>query len=308
MKTTSLVAFLSVAFSCASSARGQTLEWIEQLGTSSAESSRGVSADGLGNVYISGSTSGSLGGPHAGEGDVFLSKYDAGGTLQWTEQLGTSEFEQNYGVSADGLGNVYISGLTRGSLGGANAGSNDAFLTKYDASGTFRWTEQLGTSESDFSLGVSADGLGSVYISGGTTGSLGGPNAGSNDAFLAKFGMVVLGDMNCDGGVDFDDIDALVLALLDPSDYEATYGVPPESRGDIDGDGDNDYDDIDGFVVILNPHPGSAGTQTIPEPGTALLLGVAGLVLCGLRRRTRRMALLACPAVRNNRFPIAKYS
>jgi hypothetical protein len=43
-------------------------------------------------------------------------------TLEWIEQLGTSGSEIGYGVSADGLGNVYISGYTSGSLGGTNAG------------------------------------------------------------------------------------------------------------------------------------------------------------------------------------------
>ncbi len=40
MKTTS-VAFLLLAF-CSSSARGQTLEWTRQLGTSERDSSKGV--------------------------------------------------------------------------------------------------------------------------------------------------------------------------------------------------------------------------------------------------------------------------
>ena len=39
-------------------------------------------------------------------------------------------------MSADGLGNVYISGYTDGSLGGPNAGGYDAFVSKYDAAGT----------------------------------------------------------------------------------------------------------------------------------------------------------------------------
>ena len=102
----------------------------------STDESNGVSADGLGNVYISGFTSGSLGGPNAGGTDAFVSKYDAAGTLQWTRQLGTSADDVSYGVSADGLGNVYISGCTGGSLGGPNAGGNDAFVSKYDAAGT----------------------------------------------------------------------------------------------------------------------------------------------------------------------------
>ena len=70
--------------------RGESIEWIRQLGTSSTDESNGVSADGLGNVYISGYTNGSLGGPNAGNEDAFVSKYDAAGTLQWTRQLGTS--------------------------------------------------------------------------------------------------------------------------------------------------------------------------------------------------------------------------
>jgi len=159
---------------------------------------------------------------------------------------------------------------------------------------TLEWTRQLGTSSNDIGEGVSADGL-VVYISGSTYGNLGAPNAGDRDAFVAKYRTYVLGDMDGDGDVDFEDIGALVLALRDASAYEATYGVPPELRGDLDGDGDNDFDD---FVAILIPPPDSAATQAIPEPGTAVLLGVAGLVLCGLRRRTRRVPLLACPAVR----------
>jgi hypothetical protein len=164
-----------------------TLVWTKQLGTASDDFSTGVSADGLGNVYISGSTNGSLGGTNAGSRDAFVSKYDASGTLLWTKQLGTSSVDDSTGVSADGLGNVYISGYTSGSLGGANAGSNDAFVSKYDASGTLLWTQQLGTSSNDFSTSVSFDGLGNVYISGETSGSLGGTHAGSGDAFVSKY-------------------------------------------------------------------------------------------------------------------------
>ncbi|MCI0491519.1 MAG: SBBP repeat-containing protein, partial [Planctomycetes bacterium] len=151
--------------------------------------SQGVSADGLGNVYISGTTLGSLGGPNAGYTDAFVSKYDAAGVLQWTRQLGSGSWDVSWGVSADGLGNVYISGSTGGSLGGPNAGGGDAFVAKYDAAGALKWTEQLGSTVDDYSQGVSADGLGNVYISGYTLGSLGGPNAGSCDAFVAKYSV-----------------------------------------------------------------------------------------------------------------------
>jgi hypothetical protein len=95
----------------------------------------------------------------------------------------------SYGVSADGLGNVYISGVTHGALGGPNAGNADAFVSKYDAAGALLWTRQFGTSDDDVSICVSADGLGNVYASGSTTGALGGPYAGGYDAFVTKIAV-----------------------------------------------------------------------------------------------------------------------
>jgi hypothetical protein len=41
-----------------------------------------------------------------------VSKYDAAGNLQWTQQYGTAASETSDGVSDDGLGNVYIAGTT----------------------------------------------------------------------------------------------------------------------------------------------------------------------------------------------------
>ena len=45
--------------------------------------------------------------------------------------MGTSEDDVAYGgVSADGLGNAYISGYTQGSFGAVQAGVGDAFVSK----------------------------------------------------------------------------------------------------------------------------------------------------------------------------------
>jgi hypothetical protein len=167
---------------------GGTRSWTKQLGTTNGDVSYGVSADGLGNVYISGGTSGNLGGPNSvGSPDTFTSKYDAAGNVTWIRQLGTTTYDESYGVSADGLGNVYITGYTQGSLGGTYAGGRDAFLAKYDVSGIPVWAKQLGTTADDESYGVSADKFGNVYISGRTKGSLDVTNAGDWDAFVAKY-------------------------------------------------------------------------------------------------------------------------
>ena len=162
------------------------IQWTRQFGTAASDGSVGVSADGLGNVFLAGYTSGNLDGPNAGLGDAYLRKYDAAGNLQWARQFGTSNYEASWAVSADGLGNVYVSGYTRGSLGGPNAGGSDSFVAMYDTAGALRWIQQLGSSADEGGY-VSADGLGNVYISGFTDGSLGGPNAGGRDVWMAKF-------------------------------------------------------------------------------------------------------------------------
>lgn len=164
-----------------------TLLWTRQIGSSAADEGRAVSADGLGSLYISGFTLGSLNGPNAGNNDAFISKYAGNGSLQWTRQVGTSAHDRSWGVSADGVGSVYISGTTGGSLGGASAGGEDAFLRKYAADGTVQWSRQIGTSGSDGSYGVSADSFGNVFMTGYTTGSLNGANAGGVDAFISKY-------------------------------------------------------------------------------------------------------------------------
>ena len=58
------------------------------------------------------------------------------------------------------------------------------------------------------------------------------------------------GDLNCDGAVDFDDIDLLVEAL----NYPGGAGWPHAcawSNGDCTGDGAVDFDDIDAFVARI---------------------------------------------------------
>lgn len=59
------------------------------------------------------------------------------------------------------------------------------------------------------------------------------------------------GDVNCDGNVDFFDIDPFVLALTGQQAYEATYPNCNYMNADSNGDGNVDFFDIDPFVVLL---------------------------------------------------------
>ncbi len=96
------------------------------------------------------------------------------------------------------------------------------------------------------------------------------------------------GDMDCDGDVDFDDINDFVMGLTDAAGYEAIFGLPPVMKGDTDNDGDMDFDDIGVYVQILSG-PVTDGGRAVPEPSTATM-AVAGLLAMAaivLSRRVR---------------------
>jgi hypothetical protein len=190
MKPKIVAVTMSLALGLAAATKGQTLEWVRQFGSERDDASYGVSMDSLGNTYVSGIVGGILEGPGAGRDDAFLGKFDAGGTLQWTRQFGSSETDRATGVSADEYGNVYVAGETDGVLSNTTPGGTDhfdAFVGKYDSDGVLQWVRQLGTSQQDSCQAVSADELGNVYITGVTYGALEGTNAGGDDAFVAKY-------------------------------------------------------------------------------------------------------------------------
>ncbi|MEW6250996.1 MAG: hypothetical protein AB1716_10145 [Planctomycetota bacterium] len=61
----------------------------------------------------------------------------------------------------------------------------------------------------------------------------------------------IRGDTNCDGAVDFDDINPFVLALTDPRAYGAAYPDCNVLHADTNGDGQVNFDDINPFVALL---------------------------------------------------------
>jgi hypothetical protein len=83
-------------------------------------------------------------------------------------------------------------------------------------------------------------------------------NQNDNNAFqsgaayvFVGFGPAARGDMNCDGSVDFNDIDPFVTALVSQEDYESQYPDCNWLNGDIDENRSVDFNDIDGFVECL---------------------------------------------------------
>lgn len=161
--------------------------WIRQFGGLSWSSAAAAASDGAGGVYLSGLTHGGLGGPNVGNADAWLARYDGAGNQIWVRQVGTPDEDIASAAAADGTGGVYISGHTNGSLGGPSVGSRDAWLARYDVAGNQIWIRQVGTPVDDLARAVVLTDAGGAYLSGLTRGSLGGANAGSYDAWVARY-------------------------------------------------------------------------------------------------------------------------
>jgi len=64
--------------------------------------------------------------------------------------------------------------------------------------------------------------------------------------------LVLVGDVNCDGFIDFDDINPFVLALADPDAYAVQFPDCRLLNADCDFDGAVTFDDINAFVALLS--------------------------------------------------------
>lgn len=145
---------------------------------------------------------------NAGYSDGFLAVFDVS-TMQLTysSYFGGSDDDGFYAVAPDGTGGVYAAGFTSSTdqpLRGAGytlAGDYDVYLVRVNpdvaGDGSLNYATCIGGSFTDQGVGLAADGLGSVYLTGSTTSTdfmlddpIQGAYAGSADAFLAVISQI----------------------------------------------------------------------------------------------------------------------
>lgn len=161
--------------------------WVRQFGSTSGEMPHASVSDGAGGVYLGGSAIGSFAGPSAGGQDAWLARFDGAGNQLWLQQFGTGQNESLSTAAPDGSGGAFVAGSGSGGLGGSAFGASDVWIAHYDSAGNQTWVRALGSAANDYAHAAAPDGAGGFYLGGESWGDLGGPNAGSTDAWLARF-------------------------------------------------------------------------------------------------------------------------
>lgn len=224
------------AFALKLNAVGNTLLYSTYLGGTNTDSGTAVAVDSSENAYIAGDTlsanfpiSNAVQGTFGGSTDAFVTKLDSTGAISYSTFLGGGAAEHAGGIAVDSADNVYISGGTFSTnfpvaspLQPANAGGQDAFITKLNATGsqiTFStyWGGGGGTlSSPEQANAISLDASGNIYIAGVTSSSnfpvtasaLQTSFGGVSDAFIAKVSSggtkLTLGYSSYLGGSSFD--------------------------------------------------------------------------------------------------------
>jgi len=145
----------------------------------------------------------------AGCVDIFIARYNPDGTLAWAKRAGWSKNDTGLGITALSDDSVVVTGgfgeLAIFGQGEINekvlysAGNYDVFIARYNPNGTLAWAKNIGGTDSEESVGITALSDNSVvvtgYFAGTATFGIGDPNwtnltaDGINDVFITRYNM-----------------------------------------------------------------------------------------------------------------------
>lgn len=185
MKKTTLFLMALLATQCfLSIGYAQSLQWAGTFGGNGEDVVAGVHNDANGNFYTTGYFSNYCDFDisddtaiveHGDDFEIFVSKYNNSGELQWVKTFGGPNGENGIAVTTDTNGNVYITGIFQdqmdfdpgvGEFFMTPAGYLDTFILKLDANGEFVWAKSIAGIDYEQANGIGTDAQGNVYLTG----------------------------------------------------------------------------------------------------------------------------------------------
>ncbi|MEO6808715.1 MAG: VCBS repeat-containing protein, partial [Isosphaeraceae bacterium] len=215
------------------------LIWVDQVGGTGDDDGFGISLDGTGNVWVTGSFIGTVDfdpGPgtanlNSGAGFApFVLRLNNNGGFSGVVGSTTPNFGRNQAlaIANDNQGNAYITGEigANGVFGGTTltpTGNTDVFVAKVTPTGSnlaFTWTKSFpsaGGAPISQGNSIATDTQGNVYVSGMFAGTVNFPtpltSAGNQDIFVAKLSQATGTTVTAQrfGGAQYDVGDSIVV-------------------------------------------------------------------------------------------------
>lgn len=178
----------------------QEINWLKREGGASYERSQSIIVDEDNFIYVTGGYNGNsqIGQqtlPAYGDEDIFISKHDQNGNLEWVVTAGGTEQDLPFSINLDSESNVYVTGFmnepcTFGDTTLTGMNNDQIFLAKYNNEGVFQWVRQAGSHNQNWGKSVIVDSDDNIII----TGNIGADASfqdtiivGSNTLFIAKY-------------------------------------------------------------------------------------------------------------------------
>jgi hypothetical protein len=176
----------------------QSFEWGAQAGSSTlSDAAADLAIDASNNLYMTGDIQGSA---NFGNGivlttpsnapDIFVSKHNASGQIQWAQRYGNTTQEEGTAITVDNQGNIYVAGyfsstITFGSttLTVNNTNEYAAFIIKLNSSGVIQWAKKINNQFHGSVSDIKIDNNNIIYVLGNVTNY----QNGNNSFFISKY-------------------------------------------------------------------------------------------------------------------------
>lgn len=225
-----------------------TFVWAAQFGGQYVQA-QGLTLDSNSNVLVGGSYigidvndfdpgPGAVFGTYAGTYEGFITKLTSAGTFVWAQSFAGTASEEIRDLATDAAGNVYATGFTFGTLDlnpgagtnnitAAGSGTNDVFVVKLDAAGSFQWGRQATGTAFDSPLAMTADAAGNTYTVGFFNGTVDfDPGAGTANSTSAALNDSFVWNLDSDGNL-------VATRTLAGGSTDLAYGVDVDVSGTV---------------------------------------------------------------------------
>ncbi len=179
--------------------------WLKTFGTGgSAQFVSDIAVTSTGDLVVVGAFADTIdfgSGPMASTGslDIFVAKLDPLGNAIWSRRFGDATSQSALAVAVDNMGAIYVGGAMAGKVDFngtllTSAGSDDAFLARFESDGKLAWAHNWGDLNSQSIRHIEVTKTNLIVVAGEFRGTLqfdSGANkltsAGSSDVFVARF-------------------------------------------------------------------------------------------------------------------------